>query len=109
LFKLGYFGHWVPPYYAQAAFDLTQCIFSIFPVYFVNKHFCARTRIWCHIIYRRRYIEQHINYLWNENELPIDEVNGKQSNIYFENCLLMQFERNMAAPSGKWYPSWKIY
>jgi len=54
---LDIFAHWVPPYYAQSAFDLTSsCLLNVtflffLQIFFTNRHFCAKTSIWGHIIW----------------------------------------------------------
>ena len=46
------FDHWALPHYGQAEFGVTSSyLLNVFYslIYFINGHFCAKPKMWCHI------------------------------------------------------------
>ena len=44
------------------------------PIYLINRHFCMKTRLWCHAIDGKYYIEQHIMCSKSKVQLNYDSL-----------------------------------
>ena len=55
--NLDIIAHWVPSNCAQAAY-LLNVNFLIFPIYFINTHFCMENIWWHTTYYSRHYIDK---------------------------------------------------